>query len=130
MPAKPATAASRTSPYHSCKRPRIDLRINDVPLPPARGDEVLPELLADVRHVHLDEVRQRVLVLVEEVLVDFGAADEPAAVQGERLDEGVLAGGQRDLLAAAADGPGARVEAHVAEGDDGVRLPRRPPDEG
>src|SRR5262245_49932210 len=98
MPAKPATTANRTTAYHTCSRQRIDLRIDDVPQAPACRDEVLAQLLADVRHVDLDQVGQRVLVLVEQVLVDLRARDQLAAVQRQQFDQGVLAGRQRHRL--------------------------------
>ena len=87
MPAKADTTASRTSAYHTCSRQRIDLRIDDVPLTPAGGNEILAELFADVRDVDLDQVGQRVLVLVEQVLVDVRPADQPPPVQGQQLGE-------------------------------------------
>src|SRR5262249_21320562 len=129
MAANPATTARRTRAYHAWSRQRIDLAIDDVPLPAAGGDEVPAELLSDVHDVDLDEVRQGVVVLVEEVLVDLGAADEPAAVQGEQLDQGVLAGGQGDGLAAAGDRPGPGVDGHLADADDRVGLAGGPADQ-
>src|SRR5262249_13665009 len=125
-----ATTASRTSAYHSCSRQRIDLRIDDVPLAPPRGDEVPAQLLADVRDVDVDQVAQRIVVLVEEVLVDLRPADDPAPVQRQQLHQGVLAGGQRHGRAAAADHPGARVDGHVGDADDRVGLAGGPADQG
>src|SRR4051812_15771370 len=118
MPAKPATTASSTSAYHSCKRQRIDLIIIDhVPHAAPRLDEVLAELAADVRDVNLDEVGQRVVVLVEDVFVDLRPREHLAAPQRQQLDDGVLAGREGDVLAALLDGALARVEDDVAEDD-------------
>src|SRR4051812_45419205 len=98
MPAKPATTASSTIAYHSCRRQRIDLSIDDVPHAAPRLDHVAAELLAEVGDVDLDEVGERVVVLVEDVFVDARARDHLAAAQGEVFEDGVFAGGQDDVL--------------------------------
>src|SRR5262245_31677021 len=74
------------------------LAIDQVPLSSAGGDESLAQLLADVRYMHLDQVGQSVGpaavaagVVAEQVVVDRRPGDHLAAVQGEQLDQGVLA---------------------------------------
>ncbi len=74
-------------------------------MPPPRRDEIVSQFLADVRHVDLDEVRQAVIVLAIQVLVDHCAGHEPPAMPGQELDQRVLLGCQFDLDAVAGHGP-------------------------
>src|SRR5262245_35802099 len=83
------TAATRMTPYHVSSVRRM-LAIDDVPLPAPRLDEIPAELAADIRNVHVHDVRERVVVLVVDVLVDRRARDELAAVEREQFDERVL----------------------------------------
>src|SRR5213593_2313031 len=117
MTANPPTTAVSTAAYHSSSRSRIDLAIDHVPHPPAGGDQLPAELLADVRHVDLDQVRQRVVGLVENVVVDLRLRDHLPAAGGEQLQDRVLAGGQHDRRAVLRDGPLAGVDDHPADLD-------------
>src|SRR5262245_19378592 len=96
MSPKPVTSVISTTAYQSCSRPRIELRsIDNIPLPAASRDEVLAELAPHVRHVHFNQVRQRVVVLVEQMVVDLRSRHQLAAMQREQLDERILTRRQR-----------------------------------
>src|SRR5688572_13616397 len=97
-PANPATTASSTAAYHACTRHRSDLPIDDVPQPAARGDKVPAQLLANVGDVDLDQVGQRVVGLVEQVVVKLRPGHQLPAVHRQQLHQGVLAGRKRDRL--------------------------------
>ena len=81
----------------------------------AGGDEGGAELLADVRDVDVEQVGEGVVGLVEEMFVEFGAADDAAAVEGEVFDQAVFSRGQRNGLALAADAAGGGVDFHAVE---------------
>src|SRR6059058_4568187 len=102
MPPKPATTVSSSPEYHHCKRQRSDLIIiKDVPLAPASFDEVLPQLFANVGNMHLDQIGKRVVVLVENVLVNPGPRHQFAALQREQFKDGELPRRQLDRHTAA-----------------------------
>jgi hypothetical protein len=54
--AKPAMTAVRTTAYQVTSRQRIDLTIDHVPQSATGLNEILAELAADIRHVHLDQI--------------------------------------------------------------------------
>src|SRR5262245_46254354 len=105
-------------PYQRASRSRIDLIgvifMDEVALAATRLDEILPELAADVADVDLEQVRHRIVVLVEQVLVEPGARHDLAAAKREELDESVFASRDRHRLAVLHDGLGPRVDDDVA----------------
>ena len=77
--------------------------LDEIALAPARPEErsVLAslggvELLPQPPDVHLDEIRERVEVLVPDVLRDLAARNDAAAVEEQVFEKRVLLGGQLD----------------------------------
>src|SRR5260221_8638688 len=82
-----------------------------------------PSQAADV---DFDEVRERIECVVPDVLRDLLASDDPAGVQRQELEQSVLLRRQQQFDAAAQDPMRARIDAQVADLEDGV-LPRTAP---
>ena len=70
----------------------------------------------------IQKIRERAVVLVEEMLVKGSAGNHFAPMQREVFDEGILAGGKRHGLACASYGPGGRIDHDVADLDRGAGL--------
>ena len=61
----------------------------------AAGDnEFRAEFFADIGDVDIQQVGERRVILVKEMLVKLGARDHFAAMQGEKLDEGIFTRGE------------------------------------
>ena len=67
----PPTSAA-TFPLGARRVTRV-LNLDLVSLPAARHDQLSAELLADMSDVDVDDVRERIVVFLEEVLVDHRA---------------------------------------------------------
>src|SRR6185369_8718002 len=85
-----------------------------IPLAAPRPDQRVRaraiELAAQPLDVDIDDVGDRIVVLVPHVLGDVGAADDVAGAPDEVLEQRVLLGGEQDVEIAYADLPGARVD--------------------
>src|SRR4051812_31198735 len=77
-------------------------------------DEIMAELFADVRDMHFEQVGQAGVVLIKEMLVELGARNEFAMMQGKILNERVFASGQCDFVAGARNGASRGVNDDVA----------------
>src|SRR5215207_2409489 len=60
-------------------------------------------------HVDVDEVRERIVIVVPDVRVDLGARDDAAGVAHEMLEQRVLLRRERDLALPASSGMAARI---------------------
>src|SRR5258706_9638588 len=76
------------------------------------------DLPAEPLNVDVDDVRERIVVLVPHMLRDVGAAHDGTRVMRQVLEQRVLARGQRDRTVAPLDGTGCRVESEVTHLDD------------
>src|SRR3954470_16606517 len=92
MLANPPTTATSTKAYQTrsrarSERPNITFQftdlLNHISLPAARADEILAELAPHVADVHIQQIRHRVVVFIENVVVDFAASHELPASQRE-----------------------------------------------
>src|SRR5689334_22217335 len=128
-PANATSGSPRTSVYHSVRRARRESgqrmrrsagraarrgrrrwvrggRGDHVPHAATGGDEgdafAAIDLAAQSAHVDVDQVRERVVVVIPDVGVDLGAGDDAAGVADEVLEECVLLGRERDLALPAA----------------------------
>ena len=63
-------------------------------MPAPGGDELVAELLPNVRDVDIEQVGQRAIVLVEQVLVKHRAGHDLTTMEGEVFHEGILARGE------------------------------------
>ena len=80
------------------------------------------ELLAQVAHVRLDDVRLAAEVVVPDVVEDLRLRQDAAGVQQEVPQQVELGGGQLDRLAVAADLVGRLVHLEVGEAEDAIVL--------
>src|SRR5947199_9210838 len=106
-----------------------EVGLDRVSLPASRPDQLAAELLPDAVDVHVDEIRERVLAVVEEVLVEGGARDELSAMERQVFEHRVLAPGERDRRSPARHRARSCVDDHGAQPDDRMRLPGRATDE-
>src|SRR5689334_5506585 len=95
----------------------------------SREDELRAEFLSDVRDMHIKQVRQGTVILVEEVFVERRASDHFSAVQHEVLDQAVFAGGQLDRCTGAPYRARRGVERDLANFNQGGGLSGGTPDE-
>ena len=86
------------------------MRISDWPVG-------IVQLAAQPLDVDVDDVGERVVVLVPDVLGDVGAADDLAGAAREVFEQRVLAAGQRDLAAVRPDPLARDVDGQVADLD-------------
>src|SRR5438093_5879590 len=98
---KPMTTAQRISPCQICNCQRMDLvnmrlGLDAVSLAAARGDQVAAEFLANAEDMNIEEVGNRVVIFVEQMLVERGPGDDFAAMQWEIFEDRVFARGERD----------------------------------
>src|SRR5262249_10252344 len=118
-PAAPGNTRPATAGWTSWLLPA-----QQVAFAPASQDEgrveALVDFIAQVADVDVHDVGRALVLLVVEVLPDHRPADDPAAVEGEELQQGVLARRQVDGLAGAADGAGGGVDLQVEDADDRV----------
>src|SRR3954452_3817402 len=82
-------------------------------------DEIAVELVAQVAHVDLDHVRAVLVGVVPHVLEQLEAGEDLARVAHEGLEQGELAPGQGQLGLAAPHPVAGRVQAQVADLEDG-----------
>src|SRR4051812_40606057 len=106
-----------------------------VALAPDRLDRVGPErpvdLLTQIAHVHVHEVRARLVARVPDVLEQVRPGQEMAGAAQEGLEQGELPRREHELAPAPPGPPGLRVEPEVADGEDVVLGPApRPPVQG
>src|SRR5690606_4760542 len=87
--------------------------------PPHRRDAVSAELVAQVAHVHVDDVRGRVEVVAPHAAQQLLPAQHLTRVPQELLREGELPGRQVDLHTPHYRPAGTKVEREVAVLEDG-----------
>ena len=75
----------------------------------------MPEFLADIGHVDVEQVRKAAFILVEEMLVEPLSRDHAAAVLCEAFDQGNFPCRERDRFAALLHGVPRQVHCHVAD---------------
>src|SRR5262249_54334541 len=80
------------------------------------GDEVLPELAAQVVDVDLDRIAGDAVLEAIQLLLDLGARDEASRLAHQQLGNGVLARRERRRLTPARDAALTQIEHHVARG--------------
>src|SRR5436190_13795343 len=85
-------------------------------------NELVPEFLANIRDVHIEQVGKGVVVLVEEVLVKHSTGHEFATMQGEVFHQRILASSQDDFLSGARYFPGDSINYNIADLQQGIRL--------
>ena len=57
----------------------------------SRGNEIVAELLANVRDMDIEQVRHAVIVLIEQVLVEIGPRNDAAAMDAQKFDQRIFA---------------------------------------
>ena len=89
------------------------------------------ELPAEPLDMHVDHIRQRIVVVVPDVLGDVAAADDVPGAPREVLEQRVFLGAQRNLAIADEDAAAARLDGERA-GDQALRQNRlvAAPDDG
>src|SRR5437667_508118 len=124
-PPRRARTSVKTPAYHavSCRRRRASGCISEpsraeaVARAAQRRDELRLEAIVDLaaqsRHEDLEDVDERIVVVVPHVRRDRGAVEQASLVQHEQLEQGELLRGEGDLAAAAAYL--ARSEEHTSE---------------
>src|SRR3989475_626887 len=124
-PPRRARTSVKTPAYHavSCRRRRASgcisapSRAEAVARAAQRRDqlglEVVVDLAAQSRHEHLEDVDERIVVVVPHVRRDRGAVEQASLVQHEQLEQGELLRGEGDLAAAAAYLAGSDVHLEV-----------------
>src|ERR1700744_1144730 len=107
----PATKHTRSAVCQSCKRQRMDLwnmrpalLVNYIAVTAAGLNEVLAEFAAQVADVKVKQVGIGFFSLGKKVVVKFGAAANFAAPRTEVFQQGIFAGGQRNVRTADGDG--------------------------
>src|SRR3989442_6130663 len=113
-PPRSARTSVKTPAYHavSCRRRRASGCISEpsraeaVARAAQRRDELRLEAIVDLaaqsRHEDLEDVDERIVVVVPHVRRDRGAVEQASLVQHEQLEQGELLRGEGDLAAAAA----------------------------
>src|SRR5215471_2711577 len=121
---KITTASSSSAEYQTVSRVRRESGTASeklIALAAARPDDGrrvgIVELPAQPLHVDVHDVRERVVVLVPDVLGDVGAPDDLAGVPGEVFEERVLAAGQRNFTALAEHAAPRHVDRERADFD-------------
>ena len=78
-----ATGESCDKSQHSKCPLRLQLPVlrNQIPLTATSHNQVPPQLPADVRNIDIDQVRKRVVGLIEEVLIEHGPRHQLALMQ-------------------------------------------------
>lgn len=67
-------------------------------MPASCEDEILSKLLAEIEDMNVKNVGHRRFVLVEEMLIQLCARHQLAPMQREKLQDDILARGQRNRL--------------------------------
>src|ERR1700742_207414 len=84
----------------------------------AGGNEFRAEFFPDVGDMDIQQVGKRRVVFVEKMLVKPGARNHFAAMQSQKFDQRILAGGQLHRLSLEQYGAGGGINDDFAEFDD------------
>src|SRR6478672_442068 len=155
-PANATSGSPKTRVYHSVSRARSDCgqtvtlspatatrrshrrrarcrRREHVPDATPRGDEgdllAAVDLASQSAHVDVDQVRERIVVVVPNVRVDLGAGDDAAGVPHEVLEQRVLLRGEVDLALTTTGRVTPRIDDEVGDGELGLKDVAAAPDE-
>src|SRR5258706_2437509 len=90
------------------------LCLDAIALPAPRGDQIVPQFLANAEHMHIEKIRKRVIGLVEQMFVKFGACDQFTAMLRKIFEDCVFTRGKRHGLSSLRDDLRARVQVDVA----------------
>src|SRR5207253_8266023 len=60
-----------------------------VPMPPSRRDKLRPQLFAQIRHVHIEQIRERAVILVKQMFIKRGAGNHLTPEQREEFQQRV-----------------------------------------
>ena len=125
-PRDSVTSSARV--YQSVSRKRSDSPLHESP--PPIGDQLIAfaaprpdhglrraviELAAQPLHVHVDDVRDGVVVIVPDVFGDIGAGDHVSRTPRQILEQRVFLARQRDVMTAEAHATAAGVERQRAD---------------
>src|ERR1044071_724321 len=78
--------------------------------------------------MHVQKVRKSTVVFVEKMLVQHGASDQLAAMQGQVFQQSILAGGQHHRLSSTRDLSRRSIDYYLANRHQRCCLTRRTPD--
>jgi hypothetical protein len=84
------------------------------------GDELVAEFLPQIGNVDIEQVRERIFVFVEEMLVKLAARNHAAAVLREEFEQRVFARGQRHFPVRATHAACGKIDG--SSGDDERRC--------
>src|SRR5262245_22866400 len=108
---------------HNCKRQRMEgmnmlklLSFDRVPLSAPCHDEVPAQFSANAENMNVHQIRKGVIAFIEEMFVQFRAANNLAPVQREILEDGIFARCERDGLSGAGDGASPGINDDVPKG--------------
>jgi len=89
-------------------------------------DEIRAKLLAEIKNMHVDEIRNRRVSLVVEMFEKITPRHNLAAAGGEKFQDGKLPAGNHNRTTAFADAAPGHIDDHVGNGDLRGRMTRRP----
>ena len=108
-----ATAPARVQLLIGLLRRRSFLQ--QVPLSTPSHDEILAEFLPHVGNMYVHEIREAVVVFVEQVVVEHAPGDQFAPVQRQEFHESVFPRRQADGLTALGHALADRVDLDIAD---------------